>query len=173
MKRARAGLLGMAIMLAAGCGYHTAGHASPVFDGVKSIAIPAFLNQTQTYRIEQNLTSAVVQEMVTRTHYRVLNETGEQADATLRGTVLSTYAAPLTYDSRTGRAASVLVIVGMKVTVTGRDGKVLFENPSYTFREQYQVSRELSSFFEEDSPALERLSRDFARTLVSNILEAY
>ena len=41
------------------------------------------------------------------------------------------------------------------------------------FREQYQVSREITSFFEEESPSLVRLSGDFARTLVSNILEGY
>ena len=50
---------------------------------------------------------------------------------------------------------------------------MLYENPAYLFREEYQVSRELSSFFEEDSPALERLSREFARTLVSNVLEGF
>jgi hypothetical protein len=61
----------------------------------------------------------------------------------------------------------------MKVTLTDNHGKILYDNPSYVFREQYQVSRELSSFFEEDSPALERLSRSFARTLVSNILEGF
>ena len=54
-----------------------------------------------------------------------------------------------------------------------RQGKVLYENPAYLFREEYQVSQELSSFFEEDSPALERLSREFARTLVSNVLEGF
>ena len=53
------------------------------------------------------------------------------------------------------------------------DGKVLWQNQNYTFREQYQISREVSSFFEESDPALERLSLDFARTLVSNVLEAY
>jgi hypothetical protein len=61
----------------------------------------------------------------------------------------------------------------MNVSINDRQGRVLYQNPSYTFREQYQVSQELSSFFEEDSPALQRLSRDFARTLVSNILEAF
>ena len=61
----------------------------------------------------------------------------------------------------------------MKVSLIDKQSKILFENPSYVFREQYQVSRELSSFFEEDSPALGRLSRDFARTLVSNILEGF
>jgi hypothetical protein len=59
------------------------------------------------------------------------------------------------------------------VSLVDRKGTILFDNPNYTFREQYQVSRELTSFFEEDSPAVDRLSRDFARTLVSNILEAY
>jgi hypothetical protein len=111
--------------------------------------------------------------MVTRTHYQVLNEASTAADATLRGTVLSTYTAPLTYDSQTGRASTVLVTVSMKVSLTDRQGKVLYQNPSYLFREQYQVSQEPSSFFEEDSPALERLSREFARTLVSNILEDF
>jgi hypothetical protein len=67
----------------------------------------------------------------------------------------------------------VLVIVGMRVSLTDKQGKVLYQNPSYVFREQYQVSRELSSFFEEDSPAMQRLSREFARTLVSNILEGF
>jgi hypothetical protein len=57
--------------------------------------------------------------------------------------------------------------------LTDKQGKVLYQNPSYIFREQYQVSRELSSFFEEDSPAMQRLSREFARTLVSNILEGF
>jgi hypothetical protein len=61
----------------------------------------------------------------------------------------------------------------MRVSLTDRQGKVLYQNPSYVFREQYQVSRELSSFFEEDSPAMQRLSREFARTLVSNILEGF
>jgi outer membrane lipopolysaccharide assembly protein LptE/RlpB len=155
------------------CGYHTAGHAVQLPDNVRTIAIPAFVNDTQTYKIEQMLTAAVVRELVTRTHYHVLNEADQAADATLRGTVLSSYASPLTYDSQTGRAASVLVIVGMKVSLTDKQGKVLYQNPSYVFREQYQVSRELSSFFEEDSPAMQRLSREFARTLVSNILEGF
>ena len=61
----------------------------------------------------------------------------------------------------------------MKVSLTDRQGKVLFENPSYVFHEQYEVSRELSSFFEEDTAAMGRLSRDFARTLVSSILEGF
>lgn len=165
-------VLGMAL-LSLGCGYHTAGHTALLPENVRTIAVPGFVNQTQTFKIEQILTSAVVQEFVTRTHYHIANQTTDEADATLRGTVISTSSSPMTYDSQTGRAASVLVTVSMTVSLTDRQGKVLYQNPAYIFREQYQVSSDLSSFFQEDSPALGRLSREFARTLVSNILEGF
>lgn len=161
------------IAFAAGCGYHTAGHAVQLPDNVKTIAVPTFKNETTTYRIEQMLTASVVREFTTRTHYRILNDPATDADATLRGTVLSTAATPLTYDTATGRTASVLVVVSIRVSLADRDGKVLYQNPSYVFREQYEVSQDLASFFEEDSPAFRRLSQDFARTLVSNILEGF
>ena len=166
------GLLALVLLLSVACGYHTAGHAVQLPENVKTIVIPAFKNETPTYRIEQMLTASVVREFTTRTHYRILNN-GDDADATLRGTVLSTVASPLTYDTHSGRAASVLVVVSMKVSLTDRDGKVLYENPAYLFREQYEVSQDLATFFEEDSPAFRRLSQDFARTLVSNILEGF
>jgi hypothetical protein len=66
-----------------------------------------------------------------------------------------------------------VVTVTIRITLTNRAGRVLFENQNYTFREQYQVSREVTSFFEEETPALERMSHDFARTLVSDVLEAF
>jgi len=161
------------LFLLTACGYHTAGHNITFPENVKTLAIPAFINQSQTYRVEQTLTAAVVREFTTRTHYQIVNRDTDAADATLHGTVLTTTASPLTYDSKTGRAESVLVVVSMKVSLVDREGKILFQNPSYIFREQYQVSQELSSFFEEDSPAMGRLSRDFAQTLVSNVLEGF
>lgn len=166
----------LAVLLSAfgaGCGYHTAGHAVTIPDNVRTIAIPAFVNQTQTFKIEQMLTAAVVREFVTRTHYHVINQVNDDADATLHGAVTSTYTTPMTYDSQTGRAASVLVVISMKVSLLDKQGKVLYQNAAYLFREQYEVPRDPNSFFEEDSPAFQRLSRDFAQTLVSNILEGF
>jgi outer membrane lipopolysaccharide assembly protein LptE/RlpB len=168
-----AALIALVCAFGAGCGYHTAGHAVTIPDNVRTIAIPSFVNQTQTFKIEQMLTSAVIRELVTRTHYHVVNQVNDDADAALHGTVLSTSTTPLTYDSRTGRAASIMVVISMKVSLLDKQGKVLYQNPSYLFREQYEVSRDLNSFFEEDSPAFQRLSRDFAQTLVSNILEGF
>ncbi len=168
----RAALLVLAVLYSASCGYHTAGRANLLPSDLRVIAVPAFVNQTQTYKIEQLLTAAVVQEFSTRTKYRVIADP-HSADATLRGTVTAAATTPLTYDTTTGRASTVLVIVSMNVVLTDAQGRVLYQNPSYVFREQYQVSQELSTFFEEDSPAFKRLSGEFARTLVSNILEGF
>jgi outer membrane lipopolysaccharide assembly protein LptE/RlpB len=159
------------LMMASGCGYHstTAAHQLP---GIKVLAVPSFVNQTHTYHVETLLTNAVIREFNTRTQYRVVNSDAD-ADAVLRGTVTSAEVAPVAYDSVTGRAASGLVTITMKVTLTARDGRVLYSNPNYLFRDQYQISNELVSFFEEQGTALDRLSRDFSRTLVSNVLEAF
>lgn len=160
------------IGLLSSCGYHTSGHSNRLPENVKVLAVPMFINSTQTYRIEQILTRDVVREFIDRTHYRVVNSAAD-ADATLNGTVLSAQTAPLTYDPQTGRISSSLVTVTMKVSLVERGGRVLFENQNYTFREQYQVSANAASFFSEETPALQRMSRDFARTLVSDILEGF
>ena len=161
-----------AVTFLTGCGYHVAGRATRLPQSVHVLAVPVFINQTQTYRIEQILTHDVVREFIGRTRYRVVS-TATDSDATLKGTVLSAQASPLTYDAQSGRISSAVVTVTMKVTLTDKSGRVLFENPNYSFREQYQVSREVTSFFEEETPALQRMSQDFARTLVSDILEAF
>ena len=160
------------VLFLAGCGYHVGGQAAALPSDVRSIAIPAFENRTTSYRLEQILTSAVVHEFTSRTNYHIAHS-ADGADATLKGIVTSAQIAPLTYDSQTGRLSSALVTVNMSVSLAGRDGKKLYDNPNYSFRQQYEVSREVSSFFQEESPAVDRLAGDFARTLVSNILENY
>ena len=162
-----------ALCLLSGCGYHTLGAATHLPPDIRTLAVPVFATRTEASGTEQAFTEAVIREFTTRTHYHILNDPGDAADATLRGTVLSASSTPLTYNAATGQAASVLVVVSMKVSLTDRQGKVLYQNPSYLFREQYEVSQDLASFFEEDSPAFRRLSQDFARTLVSNILEGF
>ena len=58
-------------LLAAGCGYRLAGKATAIPESVDSIAVPIFTNRTTKYRLEQRLTSAVVDELTSRTRYRI------------------------------------------------------------------------------------------------------
>jgi len=178
MRRLRSSL-SLALLLSgmfvfAGCGYHTSGSAVRLPTSLHTIYVPMFENTTQTFRVEQAMTAAVVQELRSRTNYRVVTSNDDgTADATLKGVVNYTANTPLTYDSVTGRISSSLITVGMKASLADKSGKVLWENLNITYREQYQVSRDAASFFDESSPAFLRVAQAFAKSLVSNLLEAF
>ncbi len=172
----RALMLGciMLLLATAGCGYHTGGQAVRLPTDLHTLYVPTFVNGTSIYRIEQTITEDVIRELRDRTHYRIVtsNEDGA-ADATLHGTVTAAIITPLTFDPATGRISSGMVSVTVKASLVTSKGKTLWENPNYLYREQYQVSRDAPSFFEEEEPALGRIARSFAKALVSDILEAY
>jgi hypothetical protein len=119
------------------------------------------------------LTQAVIRELNTRTRYRVLTNPDSDADATLRGTVLTQTSVPLTYDSTTGETSSYLVTITVKVVLAARDGHVLYQNDALSYREQYQSTQDLTGFIREDPPAVQRLARDFAQALVGDMLESF
>jgi Lipopolysaccharide-assembly len=171
----RGTLLWMTVLLliTTSCGYHTSAHSVRLPSDMHTIYVPAFANLTHTYHIEDTLTAAVVRELRSRTSYRIVTSNDGTADATLNGTVTLTNIAPLTYNSQTGGISSSLVFLAMKVSLIGRNGKVLWDNPNLLYREQYQIANNGTDFFEEEGPALDRLASSFSQTLVSDMLEAY
>jgi outer membrane lipopolysaccharide assembly protein LptE/RlpB len=163
----------VAPLAAAGCGYHVAGHASQLPSEWKDIAVPAFKNDTTRYRIEQRFTQAVIREFITRTKYRVVQDT-QSADAVLHGEVLSIETSPVLFEATTGQVTTMLVTVHTKVElIDNRTEKPVYKNDDMVFRDEYQISTDVNSFFEEQDPALERMSRDLASHLVSNVLENF
>lgn len=159
--------------LMAGCGYHVEGHVSSLPPDVKIVAVPTFTNKSQEYRIEQHLSDAVARQLIERTHYKVTSDP-EQADAVIQGTVTGVSTGVIAFNLNTGAATALQVVVSANVRVIDRHThKVLFSNPRYLFREEYQVSQSNSQLFEEEGPALARLSHDFAQTLVTDILENF
>src|SRR5580698_3446353 len=77
------------LLLLVGCGYHSVGSATHIPGNVHSIAVPVFATHAQAYHTEMALTQAVVRELNTRTRYRVLTSDTGDADAVLRGTILT------------------------------------------------------------------------------------
>jgi outer membrane lipopolysaccharide assembly protein LptE/RlpB len=140
---------------------------------VQTLAVPVFATHTEAYHTEVVLTQAVVREFATRTRLRVTPDTSGDPDAVLHGTILKETVEPLTYSSTTQQSSSFLITVVVSVTLTGRDGKVLFENKNYVYRQQYQSTTNLASFIEENPAAMQRLSREFARQLVADVLEGF
>ena len=156
-----------------GCGYHQAGSATHIPPNVHTLAVPIFATRAQAYRTEMAFTQATIRELNTRTKYQILNSDSPDADATLHGTILTQTVAPLTYDASTGQSSSYLVSITAKVVLTAHDGSVLYRNDSFLYREQYQSTQDLSGFIQEDGYAVKRVARDFAHTVVSDMLESF
>jgi len=163
----------LAAALGVGCGYRIGGRADTLPRSLRSIAIPAFGNSTTRYRLTEQLPSAVAREFVARTRYRIVSDVNA-ADAVLIGAVVGYNAYPTTYDPVTGRASAAQLSVLLDVTLRERaTGTVLFSRERMEFRERYEISVDPNTYFEESDSALERLSRDVARTLVSAVLERF
>jgi hypothetical protein len=164
-----------------GCGYYQVGAATRLPANVRTLAVPIFYSKVQAYNTETAFTQAVVRELNTRTKYRVLTAggdgtfdgTGANADATMRGTILTETIAPLTFDPSSGQTSSYLVAVTATVEIVAHDGKVLYRNDAFEWREQYQSTQDLSGFVQEDSAAVRRMAHDFAQALVSDLLESF
>jgi hypothetical protein len=161
------------LLLTTACGYHTGGTAVRLPSDLHTLYVPAFANVTQAYNVGQIFTEAVIKELRSRTNYRIVTVNDGTADATLSGIVTSVFSAPLTYDSTTGAITSSIVVVNLRASLTDRNGKVLWSNPNFLYREQYQESNNTASFFEEAAPALQRVAGSFSKALVSDVLEAY
>lgn len=165
--------LGGLILAFAGCGYHVAGRGSRLPQQWRTIAIPALQNQTLRYRIEQRLTDAVVREFLARAKYRIVADPAG-ADAVVRGEVRSIESTAVLFDAVTGRATTVLVTVRLKVRLEEvESGRAVWQNDDYLFREEYEVSTDVASFFDEQNPALDRLAADFAAAFVAALLENF
>ncbi len=167
-------------LLVAGCGYHQLGGATHIPGNVQTIAVPLFATRVQGFRTEVYFTQAVVRELNMGTRYRIqtavagnADTSTVDADAVLRGTILAEAVTPLTYDSSSGQTSSYLVTITAAVRLLARDGTVLYQNDSFSWREQYQSTQDLSGSIQEDTPAVRRLARDFAQALVSDMQESF
>jgi hypothetical protein len=165
-------LIVLCLMLSS-CGYHVAGKGDLVPKSVHTIAIPAFANITTRYKLTDHLPEAITREFIARTHYQIVTDPN-QADAVLRGSVINYVAYPTLFDQQTGRASGFQVNVTMQVTFTERaTGKVIFTRPTFEMHQRYELSISAGAYFDESDAALNRLSRDVARDLVSAILENF
>jgi len=155
------------------CGYHVSGHADALPKSIKTIAVPAFGNNTTRYRLSDRLPQAITREFISRTRYQVVPDVNS-ADAIQRGSLVNVLSFPTTFDTQTGRAAGVQINVYLNLNLTERaTGKVLYSNPNMEVRERYEISIDPLAYFEESETALDRLSKEVAGSVVSRVLETF
>jgi hypothetical protein len=160
-----------------GCGYSLAGRGAFLPSYIKTIGIPLFTNRTTVFNLETKLTDRVRSEFIGRGKYQILPETAG-VDALLTGEVTNVSITPASFNVNQ-LASRYAITMGAKVELrTLRDNMVLWENPNLVFRQEYEATSgetalDPAAFFNQDANALDRMSVDFARSIVSAILEAF
>jgi hypothetical protein len=163
------------LLATAACGYSLAGRGSFLPSHIQTIAVPQFVNESTVFDVERRVTERVVAELVGRGRYKVVTG-NEPRDAVLEGTILSITSTPAAPNNQ--QLATTYAVV-MTARVQFRDlkqNKVLWSNDAMQFREEYPVTGTVLNptlFFGQDVNALERMASEFARTLISAILEAF
>ena len=162
---------------ASGCGYSLAGRGSFLPAYIHTIGIPTFTNRTTVFNLETMLTQKVRAEFIGRGKYQILPES-IGVDALLTGEVTAVNIQPASFNPQQ-LASRYAITMTAKIELRDiRENKVLWENPSVLFRQEYEATAGRSAvdpaaFFQQDTTALERMSTEFARTIVSAILEAF
>jgi Lipopolysaccharide-assembly len=163
-------LLYVSSFILSGCGYHVAGRTNLLPKNIQTIAIPAFANITTRYKVSELLAGALTREFISRTRYQIVTDPN-QADAVLTGSVVNFYSYPILLDPRTARASSIQAIVLLQIYLRDRaTSAVLFSRPNMEFRQNYELSVDPRVYFDESDVAMDRLSRDVARSVVSAVL---
>jgi hypothetical protein len=162
-----------------GCGYALAGRGSFLPDYIQTVGIPIFVNNTAVFDAEQVLTTRVREEFISRGRYRVIPQ-AVGADGVLNGEIASISLTPVGFND-SQQASRYAAQIVLKVTFRDvRADKVIWENPSLVYREEFDLVTatgtgiaDASTFFGSGGNALDRLATDFARSLVTSILEAF
>ncbi len=155
-----------------GCGYSLVGRGSTLPATVRVIRFATLANETSRVGVEQRVSREIARELVTRGRFEVRAEARE-ADAELSGAVTQFDLYPVAFDE-TGRAKEYQVAVTARVALkTLPDEKVLWENPAYTFRENYTLPVSAASYADRENEAIDRVAERFAASLVSSVLEGF
>ena len=167
----------LAALAVAGCGYSLAGKASNIPEDIREVYVEPLENATSRSQVDQILTQAILDELVTRRRFSLVNQQAE-ADAILRGEVLEFSVRPLAFDSD-GLANNfeITIAADMKFqrVPSGLDdeGEVVWSNARYVFREDYPLEDDGASYFDRENLAIEETSVRFAETMVTDLLEGF
>jgi len=165
-------------LLLGGCGYSLAGRGAFLPDYIVSLGIPMFGNRTPYSPIEQLFTEKVRVEFQSRGRYQVAPaDTG--VDGVVRGEIINISAAPAGFNPNQQASRYRFTVVVSVSFADTRQQRVLWENPALSFSDEYELASASSaglaagSFIDQERAAVDRLSTDFARSVVSAILEAF
>ena len=138
---------------------------------IKSVAVPAFQfgPKGARYRVADRFTDAMIREVIKRGRGLKVQGTREGADAAIEGTIRDFSFSGVILD-RDGRARVYEVTITAAVSVLDlKRNKILYDNQNFVFKDSFEFSEDPRSFFNEEDPAVERMAKKFAKSVVSTI----
>lgn len=139
---------------------------------IKTVAVPAFKFEAEglRYRIESRFTDAVSREIIRRGNGLKVQGTSKGADAVIEGNIRNFSFTGVLLD-REGRARLYEITIVAAVTIRDQQkDKILYDNQNFIFRDSFEFSSDPRSFFNEEDPAVDRIARAFAESVVSTIV---
>lgn len=160
------------LTLLSGCGYALVGRSNFLDPSIKTIEVPAFVNRTTRVELEQRVTQAVSEELVSRGRLQLVTASN-QADIILRGSIDSFGIYPVAFEQ--GRATQYQISITAKIELVDHrnEDKVLWKNDQYRFTENYEVNLATTDAFDQESRAIREIAVRFAESLVANLLEGF
>ena len=139
---------------------------------IRTVAVPAFQNSALRFKIESRFTGAVIDELVHRGRGLRVQGDREGADAVIEGVIKSFTFSGVLLDDK-GRARIFEVTIAAAVTVRDQtENRVLYDNQNFVFRGEYEFANDPRNFFSEEDPAVQRMARSFAESIVSTLINA-
>ena len=171
-----------AALASPGCGYALAGRGNFLPSYIQTIGIPTFQNHSSFFALAELVTDKVRTEFIGRGNYKIVPEaTG--ADAVLVGAVTSVSVVPTNFSAEQQASRYTITVTANIELRDVQKNAALWTNPAISIREEYDATSSVtndptgfvdpSAFFNQETNAVERVSNEFARTIVSAILEAF
>jgi len=176
--------LGLGIaMFASACGYALAGRGNSLPEYIRTIGVPQFTNESTWPDLDLKLTEAVRVELASRGRFRVVPESSG-VDGVLSGTIRPVRVDAATFTENRQASRYIITIIAAIEFREMRDAsgspldKVFWSNPGFRVSDEYDVTgtaaaNDPSELFRQDANALDRLAKNFARSVVTSILEAF
>jgi hypothetical protein len=169
-------LLPVLCLAGAACGYGLVGRGAPTDPTIKKIGVPLFKDTTGKPGIDQKLTSKVIEELLKRGQFDVV-QASAGVNAVVLGEITGYRVDPVGFADP---GKNVTIASRYSITVTARvkyikegEKEPIWSNDAFTFKDEYDLGDQTTAYFDREDQAFERLSTDFAKSLVTSMLEAF
>jgi hypothetical protein len=148
------------LVLPFSCGYHFTGEGPGPRPGLRYVAIPVFENKTSEPDLGSIFAGALRQEFITKGQLQVVPL--EQAEAVFRGRITSISSSAVAH-----REAEDTIQIRLYLTleircVDVRDGKVLWQDPQFTYYQTMLQHVDPNTSFDNRRATLDYLAREMS-----------